>query len=608
MNRPLRALLRNAKSHKRPMTLVFALTLVGSAIGLAQPLVVQSVINGLTLDESIGAEILVLISLLVASTLLTAWQTWLGGRTAEHVVLDIRRGLIGRLIRLRILELDRLEPGSLTTCVTSDSTVVQHAATTGVIELLDGGIHLAVSIALMAMLSLPLFGVTAAVLLLAGIGMGIVVPRIRRSVAAMQESVGNIGAALDRSLGAARTVKANGAEAKEIDRADKAACEAHRAGLVGARHQSIIAVLSSLALQMSFLAVIGVGGMLTAAGQLDIATLIAFLLYLFNLGAPIISLVTGVIALHQGLGAMQRIDQINQMPVEDDVDHRSRASLTTTVPSVTVDGITFAYPGREPALDGATFVAKAGETTAIVGLSGAGKSTIFSLLQRFYDLGQGQILLGAEDINALSRAEVRQRIAYVEQDAPMLAGTIGENLLYAAAAVSPAAIDDVLQQVGLDELVNQLPKGLDTTVGARGITLSGGERQRLAVARALLRRPQVLLLDEVSAHLDARSELAMRGTIEAAARRCTVLIVAHRISTVSSANQLVVLEQGKVRATGTHAELLATDALYRELVENQLLTPEVDQTEDASCPSPTLAPSTTSSSVTSKFTRMENPV
>lgn len=580
MNRPLRALLRHAKPHKWSLALVFVLTLVGSAIGLAQPLVVQSVISGLTLSQSIRTEVLLLIGLLVASMLLTAWQTWLGERTAERVVLDIRRGLISRLIRLRVPELDRVEPGSLTTRVTSDSTVVQHAATTGLIELADGGIHLVTSIVMMAVLSLPLFGITAAVLILAGAGMGIVVPRIRRVVATMQESVGEIGAALDRSLGAARTVKANGAEAKETERATTAAHNAYRAGLVGARYQSVIAVLSSLALQVSFLVVIGFGGVLVAAGQLDIATLIAFLLYLFNLGTPIMSLVTGFIALFQGLGAMQRVGEVGEMPIEPDVNTDIQPQ-SGPAPRITMEGITFAYPGREPVLAGVAFVTEARQTTAIVGPSGAGKTTLFSLLQRFYDLDGGRILLGDDDLDKLSRAEVRQRIAYVEQDTPMLAGTVGENLLYAAPDAAPTAVDDVLRQTGLDQLVNRLPKGLDTAVGARGVTLSGGERQRLAVARALLRRPQVLLLDEVSAHLDARSELALRHTIEAAAKDCTVLLIAHRLSTVSSADRLVVLDQGRVRATGTHTELLACDTLYRELATTQLLASEMDQGKGA---------------------------
>ncbi|MCF3100055.1 ABC transporter ATP-binding protein [Streptomyces roseoverticillatus] len=566
---PLRALLAYARPHRRVLALVLLLTLGGSAAGLAQPMVIESAMTALMTGGSLRDTLLLLVGLLVVSIGFTWAQSWLSERTAERVVLQVRQGLISRLIRLRTAELDRVEPGGLTTRVTSDSTLVQHAATNGVIQLVDGAVHLLATIVLMGITSLPLLGITSGVLVLAGIAVGFVMPRIRRVTTRSQESVGDIGAALDRALGAARTVKANGGEATETARAVAAAEDAYRAGLVGARYQAAIAVITGMVVQASFLAVIGFGGALVATGALNLAALIAFLLYLFNLGGPILSLVGGTTSLQQGLGALARIEEIDRMETEDDVD-TVPPRPTGPPPRVVLDGVTFSYADRIPVLEGASFTAPAGKVTAVIGPSGTGKTTVFSLLQRFYDVDGGRILLGDTDITSLSRAEVRRRIAYVEQDSPMLAGTIRENLLYAAPDATDEDIADVLRQTLLDRYVDGLPDGLDTNVGARGLALSGGQRQRLAIARALLRRPQVLLLDEVTAHLDGLSETALRQTVERAAEHCTVLLIAHRLSTVTSADRLILLEGGRVRDHGKHEELLDRDELYRDLAATQL--------------------------------------
>jgi ATP-binding cassette subfamily B protein/ATP-binding cassette subfamily C protein len=364
-------------------------------------------------------------------------------------------------------------------------------------------------------------------------------------------------------------VKANGGEATETARAVAAAEDAYRAGLTGARYHATIAVLSALVVQASFLAVIGFGGALVATGALDLAALIAFLLYLFNLGGPVLSLVGGTTSLQQGLGALTRIEEVERMEIETDVDE-TPARPAGPPPQVTLENVTFAYPGRATTLDGVGLVAPAGGVTALVGPSGSGKTTVFSLLQRFYEPDSGRVLLDGTDIATLSRAEVRRRIAYVEQDTPMLAGTLRENLLYAAPDAAENEVARVLRDTLLDSLVARLPEGLDTQVGARGLALSGGERQRLAIARALLRRPQVLLLDEATAHLDGLSETALRHTVERAAEHCTVLLIAHRLSTVTSADHMVLLAGGRVRDHGRHGELLGRDELYRDLAATQL--------------------------------------
>ncbi|MFE2842958.1 ABC transporter ATP-binding protein [Streptomyces scopuliridis] len=574
---PLRVLLRYARPHRTVLLATLLLVLAASAAGLVQPLVAQHVLDGLSDGRGVLGPVLLLAALVVLGAGLTGLQSWWQQRTSERVVRQIRRDLVFRLIRLRVPELDRRPPGDLISRVTSDSALVQNAATEGLVMVSNGVLSILGAVVLMGVVHLGLLGVTAAVLIAVALVMVLVLPRIREAVARAQESVGAVGAALDRTLGAARTVKANGAEGRETERAGEAIEGAYRAGLAGARYVALVKVLSGVSIQAAFLAVLGVGGALVAAGSLEASALIAFLLYVFYLASPVGSLVAGLSMLQQGLGAVGRIEQVKHMPVEDDVDDPREGLATVAAPGappVEFRDVRFSYPGRAPALRGISYTVPGGTQTALVGLSGAGKTTMFALLQRFHEPASGQIRIDGVDIATLPRSEVRRRIAYVEQESPVMAGTIEDNLRYAATGASDEDIAEVLRLTRLDTLIDRLPDGLRTEVGNRGVTLSGGERQRLAIARALLRRPEVLLLDEATAQLDASNERALREAVDQAARRCTVILIAHRLSTVTGADQIVVLEHGLVRAAGTHAELVEADVLYRELASSQMLVSE----------------------------------
>ncbi|MFD4770359.1 ABC transporter ATP-binding protein [Streptomyces niveus] len=575
---PLRVLLGYARPHRLVLSATLLLLLAASGAGLVQPLVAQHVLDGLGEGTGVMGPVLLLAALVVLGAVLTGLQSWWQQRTSERVVRQIRRDLVFRLIRLRVPELDRRAPGDLISRVTSDSTLVQNAATEGLVMVANGVLSILGAVVLMGLVHVGLLGVTVAVLLGVTLVMVLILPRIREAVARSQESIGAVGAALDRALGAARTVKANGAEGRETAFAGQAVDGAYRAGLVGARYVAMVKVLSGVSIQAAFLAVLGVGGALVASGSLEASALIAFLLYVFYLASPIGSLVAGLGMLQQGLGAVGRIEQVGRMPIEDDVDGAGADGSVGVgrwdgkdAPPVEFRGVHFSYPDRSPALRGISFTVRGGTQSALVGLSGAGKTTMFALLQRFYEPAAGRILIGGVDIATLPRAEVRRRIAYVEQESPVMAGTIEDNLTYAASDVTDEEIAEVLRLTRLDSLIERLPDGLRTEVGSRGVALSGGERQRLAIARALLRGPEVLLLDEATAQLDANNERALREAVEQAARRCTVLLIAHRLSTVTGADQIVVLEHGRVRGTGTHQELVEADVLYRELAASQML-------------------------------------
>ncbi|CAM3476793.1 ABC transporter ATP-binding protein [Kibdelosporangium persicum] len=569
----VRTLLGYAKDHWIALSVGLVIALASAAANLAQPLATKSVVDALADGSSLSGPVVTLAVLVVVGSLLAALYTFLLDRTAEKVVFSVRRQLIGRLLRLRIPELDKSAPGDLTARVTSDSTLLQSATTQALISIVKGVAGGVGAVIVMFTLDARLSGLTLGSLAVVGVVMGVLLPKIRRVITRAQEAVGAVGAGLDRALGAARTVKASGAEAREEAAVTDAAREAMRAGFAGAKYSALVGGIMNLAFSVPFLLVLGAGGLWAATGSLELSTLIAFLLTVFYMTEPLGELVQGTTTLQQGLGAVKRIHEVEELAIETDVDQPVEA-VGDGAPGIAVHNVKFQYAGRSAALDGVSFEAPAGGRTALVGPSGAGKTTLFALLQRFYEPASGLITVDGVDIAKMTRAEVRRRIGYVEQDAPALAGTIESNLRYAAPDATDEELTEVLRATRLDDLVERLPDGLDTMVGTRGLALSGGERQRLAIARALLRRPQVLLMDEATSQLDARNEVALREAIDQAAERCTVLLIAHRLSTVVSADRIVVLERGRVAATGTHDELLSASPLYRELAASQLLVPE----------------------------------
>jgi ABC-type multidrug transport system fused ATPase/permease subunit len=553
---------------------------LGGLAGLAQPLVAKLVIDTLGQQRSLLGPVALLTGLTVAGALLNAAGSYLLGRTAEDVVLTARQRLMAQLLRLRVGALDRLKPGDLLSRATSDTTLLRHVSTYGLVESVNAVFLLVAAVMLMAMIDSVLLAVTLAVLAINAVVVLVVVPRIRRATERSQGAVGWMGSVLERALGAVRTVKAMGAQEREIATVGQAARQAREHGVEVAGWTALMEATAGLAIQVSFLAVLGVGGARVASGTLPVSSLIAFLLYLFLLTDPISALVTGATQLQAGLAAMSRMQEVQELPTEPVAGRPGvlRPPSSGVRPaSVAFRGVWFRY--RSP--DASSWVHRdlsfelpPGGMTAIVGPSGVGKTTIFSLLERFYEPQSGNIAVDGQDIRNWPLPDLRAGIGYLEQDAPILAGTLRDNLCLAVPDASDQQLEAVLALTRLEGLLARLPHRLDTPVGHRGITLSGGERQRIAMARALLRRPRLLLLDEATSQLDAANELALRDVITGVAYTTTVLVVAHRLSTVISADRILVMEAGRVRAVGTHDELIAADDLYRQLATTQLLIAE----------------------------------
>jgi ATP-binding cassette subfamily B protein len=548
---------------------------LGGLAMLAQPMVAKQAVDSLGQQRSLAGPVALLTALAVGGALLSAAGTYLLGRAAESVVLSARSGLVSQALRLRVGALDHLKPGDLLSRVTSDTTLLRSVCSYGLVHSVNAVFMLAGSVVLMAMLDPVLLGVTLLVLALNGLAVLLVVPRIRRATERSQAAVGQMGSVLERALGGLRTVKASGAEEEEIASVDRAARRAWRRGVEVARWTALMEASAGLAVQVSFLAVLGVGGVRVASGALPVSSLIAFLLYLFLLSDPISTLVNGATQLQAGLAAVVRMRDLQELPTEPTAaDDHAAASPSRRPASVRFTGVWFRYRSTDDSPwvhRGLDFELPPGGMTAIVGPSGTGKSTVFALLERYYEPQSGTIAVDGRDIRDWPLPELRAAIGYVEQDAPVLAGTLRDNLSLAAPDTTEEDLRAVVTLAGLDDLLKQLPSELDTPVGHRGTTLSGGQRQRIAIARALLRRPRILLLDEATSQLDAVNEVALRALMEAVALTTTVLVVAHRLSTVTSADRILVMEEGLVRAAGTHDELMATDDLYRQLAATQLV-------------------------------------
>jgi len=616
----LRQLLPFLLEHTRVLVVVAILSVVGAVLTLAQPLLVGQVIERVQRGEALGILVWVIVGLVVVASVVAGYQHYLLQRTGTAVVYSSRRRLIARILHLPIAEFDARRTGDLVSRVGTDTTLLYAVLTQGLADAVGTALVFVGAIVAMAVIDPVLLLAIVAVLGVALATVVVLSGRIRTATRQQQEKVGELASGVERAVGSIRTVRAAGATDRETADVTSRATEVYGIGVRIAKVSALVVPVAGIALQASLLVVLGFGGFRVADGAITVAQLVTFVMFLFFLIGPLGTIFGAITSVNQALGALGRIQEVLDLPRESDGDERVAAALRTemsadtgtvgvagsdAVPAIEFRDVRFSYPeavvaARRTAADaarralsdarvdpstvevasasagevlrGVSFSVPRGARVALVGPSGAGKSTTLALIERFYDPTAGAILLDGVDVRAIDRDRLRAQLGYVEQDAPTLAGSLADNLRLASPAASGAECEAVLRAVNLGGVLERDPRGLDAPVGEAGVMLSGGERQRLAIARALLAAPPILLLDESTSSLDGLNEQRMREAIDAVATGRTLIVIAHRLSTVVDSDVIVVLDGGAVVGQGTHAELVASVPLYRDLAAHQLLT------------------------------------
>ena len=570
--------------HKAALWIAMALSVLGAGISLAQPLVVGQVITAVQSGADLAGLVTALVAVILGSAVVGGFMYYVLAKAGEGVVLSARQKLAHRLLKLPIHEYDLRRTGDLVSRVGSDTTLLRAVLTQGLVDAVGGILVFVGSLVAMAFIDPLLLGLTLLMVVIAIASISVTARQVRSATTKAQQRVGDMSAAVDRALSAVRTIRAARAEKRESDAIAKDAGEAFTQGVKIARINAMITPIAGLAMNGAFIVVLGVGGYRVATGTTSVASLITFILLMFQMIRPLGQAFGAYSSVQSGLGALARIQEILDVPLEETEAEARNAAKTSALNETALEfeNVSFGYaappateenpnPESRVVLEGVSFAIPRGARVALVGPSGSGKSTIFSLIERFYEPSTGRILLDGQPVTEISRNSLRAQIGYVEQDAPVLAGSLRANLMIGSPDATDEQLTAVLAEVNLTEVLERDSRGLDAEVGENGIMLSGGERQRLAIARALLSAPPILLLDESTSSLDGLNEQRMRDAIDSVAKNRTLLVIAHRLSTVVDSDQIIVLEHGKVIGVGTHSELVVSTPLYKKLAKQQLL-------------------------------------
>ncbi|MED0738443.1 MULTISPECIES: ABC transporter ATP-binding protein [Aneurinibacillus] len=562
--------------HRPALWIIIVAVVLGlgeTLLSLLIPLFTMDMVNQLSAASLQGTTIVSMISVFLFQALMSGCSIYTMSYVGQYVVARLRSEVWQRVLKLPVSFFDRNTSGEVMSRITNDTNVIKDFITAHVISFFSGLLSIIGAVILLLMIDwkitlFMLLAVPVALLILWPIG-----ARMFGVSKKMQDETALFQGDLGRVLSEIRLVKASLAEPLERERGDKRITHLFRYGLKEARITAILSPLMMSIMMLLLVMLIGYGGVRVAEGSLTGGELVAIILYMFQVVVPFTQLASFFTQFQKAMGASERIIEILREELEEShpqvIEQPLREQASDRQKSLRFDTVSFGYAPDKFILRDLSMTIEAGQMTAFVGPSGAGKTTLFSLIERFYEPSAGTIFYGSMPLSSLRIQDWRSRIAYVSQESPMMGGTIRDNLTYGLEEVDEEKMKEAVEQANLSAFISSLEKGYDTEVGERGVKLSGGQRQRLAIARAILRDPEILLLDEATAHLDSASEQLVQEALRVLMQGRTTLVIAHRLSTVRNADKIFVLEKGVITGHGTHDELLVTHEFYRKLVQQQ---------------------------------------
>ncbi|KON85544.1 multidrug ABC transporter permease [Sporosarcina globispora] len=568
--KPFISLILSTKIPKAALIIGLTASILTTLTGLLVPLLTKNLVDGFSV-ESLSVPLIIGIgAAFIVQAVISGISIYLLSYVGQKVVARLRDRMWMKLIRLPVSYFDKQSSGQTVSRVVNDTSIVRELITnhfpqfiTGIISIIGAIIILLVMDWKMTLLMLTSVPITLAIM----IPLGRKMAKISRG---LQDETAIFTGNITQTLGEIRLMKSSTAEQNEEEKGMDGIDKLLGYGLREARIFAMIGPTMYLIMMVVIVMIIAYGGMRVASGTMSTGSLVAFLLYLFQIIMPITSFAMFFTQLQKAKGATERIIEILEESLEDG---QYGIEMDISSKPIIIDNVSFSYSAEESVLKNISLEAQPGQMIALAGPSGSGKTTLFGLLERFYAPNAGEIRIGDTPIQLISLKSWRSQIGYVSQESAMMAGTIRENLCYGLENHESIA-DDKLWQVAkmayADQFIEDFPKGLDTEVGERGVKLSGGQRQRIAIARAFLRDPKILMMDEATASLDSQSEGIVQQALTRLMEGRTTFVIAHRLSTIVDADQIVFIEKGRITGIGTHYELTQAHDLYREFAEQQL--------------------------------------
>lgn len=539
-------------------------------VNLAIPLLTRKLVDGFTLEALSTTLIITILVVFILQAVIDGLSTYILAAVGQRIVARLREKMWFKLLRLPVRYFDKTPSGESVSRVVNDTGIVKDLISNHFPQFITGIITIIGAIVILLIMD---WKMTLLMLLAVPITFLIMMPlgsRMAKISKKMQDETATFTGNIQQTLGEVRLMKSSTAEEVEENQGKSGIRKLYSLGLREAKVFALIGPLIYTIMMFVIVVIIGYGGIRVSEGTMSTGSLVAFLLYLFQIIFPITSFAMFFTELQKAKGATERIIAILDLEEEEGQVGITRDISTQ---SIYVDDVSFGYDEGEVVLADVTFEAHPGEMIAFAGPSGGGKTTLFGLLERFYEPVRGEIRIGNTPIRELSLASWRGQIGYVSQESAMMAGTIRDNLTYGlddAEKIPDDRLWRVTEMAYAATFIRSFPDGLATEVGERGVKLSGGQRQRINIARAFLRDPKILMFDEATASLDSQSEHAVQRALSRLMEGRTTFVIAHRLSTIVNADKIIFIEKGKITGLGTHEELIATHDLYRKFAEQQL--------------------------------------